>query len=164
MIARMFHALLYLLFMIILLILLLNLTHYHPQYLLPVLPEGWKPILHAAYVGFGFPYMDIMYFAMILPFLRREKNRPFKRWMFLGLLINGVILALTMIASIMIFGPITSYEKFPIFEAARIIEIGEIIQRVESIFGIALIFGSYENHADALNHQRSSHATIRFER
>ncbi|MCA0988355.1 GerAB/ArcD/ProY family transporter [Guptibacillus algicola] len=141
--ARMFHGMLYFLFFIILSILVLNITHYHPEYLQPVLLSGWKPVLHATYVGIGFPYMDIMYFAMILPYLKREKDKPFKRWMYAGLLLNGIILAVTIIASIMVFGPMVTYEKFPIFQLARIIEIGEIIQRVESVFGIALIIGTY---------------------
>lgn len=141
--ARMFNGLLFFVIFIILMIFLLNITHYHPEFLLPVVPEGWKPVLHGAYVGFGFPYMDIMYFAMILPFLKKEKGKPFKRWMYAGLLFNGLILAFTIVSSIMILGPIAGNEKFPIYQAARIIEIGEIIQRVESVFGMALIIGSY---------------------
>lgn len=141
--ARMFHGILYFMFFIILAILVLNITHYHPEFLLPVLPSGWKPVFHAAYVGIGFPYMDIMYFAMVLPYLKREHEMPFKRWMYGGLLLNGVVLAVTIMASIMILGPMVMFEKFPIFQVARIIEIGEIIQRVESVFGIALIIGSY---------------------
>lgn len=141
--ARMFNGLLYFVVIIILLIFLLNLTHYHPEFLLPVIPNGWKPVLHGAYIGFGFPYMDIMYFAMILPFMKKEKDKPFKRWMYVGLLFNGLVLAFTIVASIMILGPIALNEKFPIYQAARIIEIGEIIQRVESVFGMALIIGSY---------------------
>ncbi|MGM7702595.1 GerAB/ArcD/ProY family transporter [Pseudalkalibacillus sp. Hm43] len=141
--ARMFNGLLFFVLFIILMIFLLNITHYHPEFLLPVVPDGWKPVIHGAYVGFGFPYMDIMYFAMILPFLKMEKDKPFKRWMYAGLLFNGLILAFTIVASIMILGPIAMSEKFPIYQAARIIEIGEIIQRVESVFGMALIIGSY---------------------
>ncbi|WP_270182200.1 GerAB/ArcD/ProY family transporter [Alkalihalobacillus sp. CinArs1] len=140
--ARMFHGILYFLFFIIFSILVLNVTQYHPEFLNPVLSIGWKPVFHAAYVGIGFPYIDIMYFAMILPYLKRD-DKPFKRWMYGGLLLNGIILAVTIIASIMVFGPMVTYEKFPIFQLARIIEIGEIIQRVESVFGIALIIGSY---------------------
>ncbi|TKD72259.1 GerAB/ArcD/ProY family transporter [Pseudalkalibacillus hwajinpoensis] len=141
--ARMFHGILYLILFIISFIILLNLTHFHPEYLLPVLPMGWKPILHGAYIGFGFPYMDIMYFAMILPYLKHNMDKPFKRWMYLGLFINGIVLAITIVASIMILGPMVLTEKFPIFQIARIIQIGEIIQRVESVFGMALIIASF---------------------
>ncbi|KMM39256.1 GerAB/ArcD/ProY family transporter [Guptibacillus hwajinpoensis] len=141
--ARMFHGLLYVILFIISFIILLNLTHFHPEYVLPVLPMGWKPILHGAYVGFGFPYMDVMYFAMILPYLQHNCDKPFKRWMYVGLLINGFILATTIVACIMILGPMAMVEKFPIFQLARMIEIGEIIQRVESVFGMALVVASF---------------------
>ncbi|WP_349408333.1 endospore germination permease [Pseudalkalibacillus sp. SCS-8] len=142
-IARMFNGLLFFVLFIIFLIFVLNITHYHPEFLLPIVPEGWKPVFHGAYVGFGFPYMDIMYFAMVLPFLKREHDKPFKRWMYGGLLFNGMVLAFTVVTSIMILGPIAMNEKFPIYQAAKIIEIGEIIQRIESVFGMALIIGSY---------------------
>ncbi|WP_335871839.1 GerAB/ArcD/ProY family transporter [Bacillus sp. 2205SS5-2] len=141
--ARMFQTLLSLIFLIVLVILTLNYVHYKPEFLLPVIPNGWKPVFHAAYVGFGFPYMDILYFTMILPYMSREKNQKFKSLMFLGLFINGIILAITIVASIMILGPIVSNEKFPLFQAARMVELGELIQRIEFIFGIALIIATY---------------------
>jgi spore germination protein KB len=141
--ARMFHLLLYVLFFIVILMLILPYNVYELKNLLPLAPQGFKPILHGVYVGFGFPYMDILFFAMILPFAKQKKGQSINKLLYIGLFINGFILAVTILCSLMGLGPLVYMKKFPLHVLAQLISIGEIIERVESVFGIALILGSY---------------------
>jgi spore germination protein KB len=142
-IARMFHLLLYVLFSIVILMLILPYNVYDIDNLLPLAPHGLKPILNGVYVGFGFPYMDILFFAMILHFTRQKKDQTINKLMYIGLFINGLILASTLICSLMGLGPLVFMKKFPLHVLAQLISIAEIVERVESIFGIALILGTY---------------------
>lgn len=141
--ARMFHMLLYFMIGIIVLIFLLAIPNYETSALLPILPNGWKPVLHAAYITIGFPYVDIMLFSMVLPFTRQEQNKSIRKWLYLGLLINGFLLLTAAILPIMGLGPLVLTEKFPLYQLSRLIDIGEVFQRMESVFGMALILGSY---------------------
>ncbi|MBY6038030.1 spore germination protein [Fictibacillus nanhaiensis] len=141
--ARMFHLLLYLLFFIIFMMLLLPMSIYEVENLLPLAPDGIKPIINGIYVGFGFPYMDILYFAMILPFIQKQTGKSLNKWLYGGLFFNGILLSITIMCSIMGLGPLVFMKKFPLHLLAQLISIGEIIERVEAIFGIALILGSY---------------------
>ncbi|MFG6496555.1 endospore germination permease [Fictibacillus sp. UD] len=141
--ARMFHLLMYVLLFIVVIMLILPYNVYELGNLLPLAPMGFKPILHGVYVGFGFPYMDILFFAMILYFVKPKQGQTINKWLYLGLFINGIILALTILCSIMGLGPLVFLKKFPLHVLAQLISIGEIVERVEAIFGIALILGSY---------------------
>jgi spore germination protein KB len=141
--ARMFHLLLYVLFFIVIVMLLLPMNVYEITNLLPLAPQGFKPILNGVYVGFGFPYMDILFFAMILPFTKQKNGQKINKLLYIGLFVNGLILAVTIICSLMGLGPLVYMKKFPLHVLAQLISIGEIIERVESVFGIALILGSY---------------------
>ncbi len=141
--ARMFHLLMYILLFIVIVMLFLPYNVYEASNLLPLAPMGFKPILHGVYIGFGFPYMDILFFAMILYFVKPKQGQTINRWLYLGLFINGIILSLTILFSIMGLGPLVFLKKFPLHVLAQLISIGEIVERVEAIFGIALILGSY---------------------
>jgi spore germination protein KB len=141
--ARMFHLLLYVLFFIVIVMLILPFNVYELKNLLPLAPLGFKPILNGVYVGFGFPYMDILFFAMVLPFTVLKKDEKINKLLYIGLFVNGIILAVTIMCSLMGLGPLVYMKKFPLHVLAQLISIGEIIERVESIFGIALILGSY---------------------
>ncbi|MFC0189877.1 endospore germination permease [Fictibacillus aquaticus] len=142
-IARMFHLLMYILFAIVLLMLLLPLPFYEFHQLLPIFPEGIKPVLNGVYVGFGFPYMDILYFSMLLVYRNQNEQKALGKYLYIGLAINGILLTLTIAASLMALGPLVFSKKFPLYILAQLISIGQIVERVEAIFGIAIILGTY---------------------
>jgi spore germination protein KB len=141
--ARMFHLLMYILLFIVVIMLLLPFNIYELSNLLPIAPLGMKPIIHGAYVGFGFPYMDILFFAMILYLVQQKQGETINKWLYLGLFINGIILTLTIVCSIMGLGPLVYLKKFPLHVLSQLISIGEFFERIEAVFGIALIVGSY---------------------
>ncbi|CAM4138369.1 endospore germination permease [Paenibacillus alkaliterrae] len=141
--ARMFILLLYSMYFFIFLVLMLVQPYFHPEYLLPAFPQGMKPVIHGAYIAFGFPYAELILFAMVLPFVRKSDDNRLGKYMFSALLVNGLSLILVVICSIMVKGPLASELKFSVFQLARLITVQDVIERVESIVGISLIVGSY---------------------
>ena len=109
---------------------------------MPLFPHGFKPVLHGAYMAYGFPYAELVLFSMVLPFVRKDQE-PLGKFMFASLLISGLSLTLVIVCTIMALGPIAGNIKFSLFTLARLIELAEIIERVESVIGMTLIAGSY---------------------
>jgi spore germination protein KB len=148
--ARMFVLLILAVTSFVFFILFLASFKYHIEYLLPVMPYGIKPILLGAYFSYGFPYVELVLFAMILPFAHKEQIKKLNKGMFLALIFNGFCLICVTISSIMLFGPIAGLQKYSMYELARTIEILEVFQRIESLIGISLIVGSYMKATIAL--------------
>ena len=44
------------------------------QNLLPLFPEGFKPVLHGTYIVYGFPYAEVILFSMLLHLLATRKK------------------------------------------------------------------------------------------
>lgn len=141
--ARMFVVLLCYVLIFSFAVMVLALPYYQVGNLLPIFPEGMKPIIHGAYMNFGFPYGELVIFSFLLPFVHNEKDNSFKKNMFLVLLIHGFLLILSVLCTVMALGPLAGTFKFSLFQLARLINIREIITRIESFTGIALIVGSY---------------------
>ncbi|WP_199614762.1 GerAB/ArcD/ProY family transporter [Paenibacillus alkalitolerans] len=140
--ARMFTFLLFIIYMSSTAVILLTLPSYRAEHLLPLFPHGFEPVLHGAYMAWGFPYAEIVIFSMILPFVRKDRE-PLGKFMFAALFINGLALTLAIVCTIMALGPMSANIKYSLFTLARLIEVAEIIERIEAITGIALITGSY---------------------
>lgn len=141
--ARMFTFLLYVMTAFVTIVLFLAFNNYHPEYLLPVLPDGFRPVLHGTYLSLGFPYLELVVFAMILPFCRKEKGNLLSKLMVSALVVNIISLLTVTICSIMVLGPLTGMRKYSVFAVARMVDVAEIIRRIESVIGMSLIAGSY---------------------
>ncbi|CAG7633118.1 endospore germination permease [Paenibacillus allorhizosphaerae] len=141
--ARMFVVLLLSMIGFIAIVLLMVSPHYHPYFLLPVMPDGIKPVLHGTYIAYGFPFAEVTLFAMMLPYVRNQDKHLQGKHMVLALLVNGVTLLASVVCSIMAEGPLAGHMKFSLFQLARLIYIQEIFERVESVIGFSLIAGSY---------------------
>ncbi|WP_130610803.1 GerAB/ArcD/ProY family transporter [Cohnella abietis] len=142
-IARMAAVLLALMFGCIIVVLVLVGTLYHPEYLLPILPDGIRPVLHAAYITYGFPYSEIIVFAIILPYVRAKDTSKVGKHLYLALTINAMTLLASIICSIMVLGPISGDLNYSLYQLARLIFFQEIIERIESVIGFSLIVGFY---------------------
>ncbi|RXZ81711.1 spore gernimation protein [Paenibacillaceae bacterium] len=142
-IARMAGLLLGLMFGFIVLVWVLVGTLYHPEYLIPIMPEGIGPVLNAAYVVYGFPYSELIVFAIIFHFVRREDDSKLGKQLHLALIINAMTLIASVISSIMVLGPLSGDLKYSLYQLARLIYVQEIIERIESVIGFSLIVGFY---------------------
>ncbi|GGG88525.1 GerAB/ArcD/ProY family transporter [Paenibacillus radicis (ex Gao et al. 2016)] len=142
-IARMAAVFMFLMFGCIVLIWILVANLYHPQYLLPVMPDGIGPILNASYVVYGFPYSELVVFSVIFSFVRKDENAQLRKHMYVALIINSLTLIASVISSIMVLGPLSGDLKYSLYQLARLISFQEVIERIESVIGFSLIVGFY---------------------
>ncbi|MGJ9385969.1 GerAB/ArcD/ProY family transporter [Salipaludibacillus sp. CF4.18] len=141
--ARMFVLLLTYVLLFTFTVVILAFPFYEVGNLLPVFPEGLKPVIHGTYMILGFPYGELVVISFLLPFVSKERNQSLKKYMFLVLLVYGGLLIMSILTTIMALGPLTGTLKFSLFQLARLINIREIITRIESFIGIALVVGSF---------------------
>lgn len=140
--SRMFTVLIFIVLLFIILTMLLSIPNYHSEFLLPILPDGIKPVLHGAYDSYGFTHAEPVLLALLLPFVRRPARDLHKK-LIITFGISVITLIAVTISTILVFGPLAGERKYSMVEVARIIDVQPIIQRVEFIVGIALIVGSY---------------------
>lgn len=141
--ARMFVMFTILVVFFVVIVLVLSMGYYDVDNLFPIMPDGIKPILHGGYFTLGFPYSEVLVFAMLLPFTRLTEKHHLYRKMYFALGLNGLILIVTTVCSIMAFGPISGELRYPIFAVSRLIDFADFLQRIESMVGLSLITSSY---------------------
>lgn len=142
-IARMFVLIMMLISFFISTVLLLGTENYNLAFLIPVMPDGIKPILKGAFFSFGFPYAECFLFTMLFPFVKKGSTGKLNVAMFVALIMNIVTLCISTICTIILFGPLAAIKKYSLYELARTIDVQEIITRIESVIGMSLIAGSY---------------------
>lgn len=148
--ARMFvlYTIIIIFFVFIVLTLLLN--NYHPEFLLPVLSDGVKPIILGAYFTFGFPYAEIVVFSMLISYVNKKSSSRLSTYMIAALAFNGFVLIATTICTLMTYGPLSSKLRYPLFAITRLIDFADFLQRIESVVGVTLIVSSYMKASIAL--------------
>lgn len=127
----------------IIVILVLSYPHYKVEHLTPLMPDGLKPIALGAYFSYGFPYVELVLMAMLLPYVRKEKQGHLHKGMYLALLVNGFLLIAVTLSTILVFGPMSGERRYSMFEVARTVDLLVVIQRIESLVGISLIMASF---------------------
>jgi spore germination protein KB len=141
--ARMFTILFIGTIIIVFSVLVLAIPYYHPSYLLPFFPEGIKPVLHGMYNSWGFPYAELFLISYLLPFVRHDQKKYVKKSLFSSYLLHSILLQITVISVIIAAGPLAGSLKYSIFQLARWIHVGNILERVEVSIGIGLIIGAF---------------------
>ncbi len=142
-IARMFMLINSTVILFVLFVVVLSIPDYDIMNVLPVMPNGIRPILLGAYTTFGFPYAELFVFGMLIPYVRADQRKRVPAAMFRAITLNIAILIVVTMCTILVFGPMAGERKYSMFEVARTIEVQEILQRIESIIGMVLIAGSY---------------------
>ena len=106
--------------------------------LLPVTENGLKPVVAGALTATGFPFAETVLFTMIIPYV--SPARGAKRAVLLGILIGGLFLAIIILRTILVLGPAaTARFWYSALEAVKMIDIFNIIQRIESMVIIVWI-------------------------
>ncbi|UOF88821.1 spore germination protein [Fodinisporobacter ferrooxydans] len=98
----------------------------------PLLGEGFKPVLRAAFPALGLPYMELCVFLMIFPYI----NRPEKigKAFGIGTIIAGVMLIIVVLLSILVIGAdLTALQIYPSYVIVKKISIGHFLERIEAV-------------------------------
>jgi spore germination protein KB len=91
---------------------------------------------------FEFPYEEVICFTMLLPYLNQQKRGI--QAGFAAVLFSSVILSLSTAMNIAVLGTdMAGRATFPLLHTVSLINIGEIIQRLDVIVVLTLIIGVF---------------------
>ncbi|MDG0791649.1 GerAB/ArcD/ProY family transporter [Cohnella ginsengisoli] len=143
--ARMFVLLLTVMVAFISAVLVLAIPLYHSGMLLPIWPrEMARPVLHGLLLTAGFPFGEIFLYALLIHLVPAAPGAaPWRGKLYKGYALAAALLIMAVLCSSMAFGPASDVFIYSLFKLASEIHIGDMMERTESIVGIALILGSY---------------------
>jgi spore germination protein KB len=96
----------------------------------PIFGYGLKPIVRAAVPLIGTPYLELVVFLMIIPFVKPTKKLG--RSFLVGVSIGGSLLSIISLLSILVLGDgLTAVQMYPSYSLAKKISIGSVLERLE---------------------------------
>ena len=119
---------------------LLLLPEFSIDNLRPVLDIQWPLLLRASHSAAAFPFAETVAFLMVIPFLNPRldfKKAPLYVW--LGLFVAGLPLAAASVRNTGVLGATAAIYVYPSFEAARLIEIANVLTGMEVIILVNLL-------------------------
>lgn len=121
---------------------LLLLPELHFNNLLPVIVNGISPIANASYSYISFPSLEYILFLMILPKVEQgwDRSKAYLQGVVLGGL---VLLVITLLCLLVMGSEMTASNIYASFELAKIIKIGEFVQRIEVIIAVIWFVTSF---------------------
>ncbi|WP_407313375.1 endospore germination permease [Desulfosporosinus sp. SB140] len=120
-------------------VLLLALTNFEMGRLLPVMEDGVWPIVRGSLAPASW-YGEICLITILFPFVNKPKE--LKRKGLITLTAIALFLTLDVVVTIGVLGSnLTSMVTLPFWAVTRSIEIGEVVQRLESFFMVIWITG-----------------------
>ncbi len=100
--------------------------------IMPVLENGWNPVIRASFPYISFPFLEPVIFLMIVNHVRRPDKVG--RAMVTGLALAGLLMFIATLLTILVFGgQLTSFLMYPTYELAKKIDVGRFLQRIEII-------------------------------
>lgn len=127
---------------IILIVQLLCIPQLNPEFLTPILADGWKPVWNGAFSTFAFPFAETILITAVLycPVNKKAPYRPF-----LGGLLSGaaIILAVTLRNLLVLGATLKQHPYFPSYIAVGRIRIGDFLQRMEITVSIVFVVGAF---------------------
>jgi len=95
----------------------------------PILENGILPVAKGSLSAIGFPFAETMLFTMIIPYVNKPGGA--RKALLLGGAIGGLLLLFITLRTLLVLGPATAKFWYPVLEAVRMINLFNIIQRVE---------------------------------
>lgn len=123
-------------------IILLILKELNFSLLMPILNTNPKQLSLATLTNFSFPFSELIIFAMIFPYVNSQHKTFYTAA--IGLLIGGLILLIKTILIIIILGAeFAVIQSFPFHAITRLINIADIIQRLDAITVIGFMMTGF---------------------
>ena len=116
--------------------------HIKVENLFPILEDGMKPVIRGAIPFIGFPFMENIFFLMIIPYVKDQARVG--RSLVTGVIIGWFILFILTILTIVVLGTeITATEMYPSYMLAQKIDIGKLFERIEITIAVAWFITSF---------------------
>jgi spore germination protein KB len=108
----------------------------------PVLYNGWVPIFKSAFGIFAIPFAEISLFAFVFKAYER-KNSPYRIYI-ISLIIGTLIMLVITVRNIAVLGPeLISNLSYASYITISIIDVGDVIQRIEAFISVVFIFAGF---------------------
>ncbi|MCL5057477.1 MAG: spore germination protein [Actinobacteria bacterium] len=108
--------------------------------LLPILENGFKPVVRAFLNPMGWRG-EIILLAMIFPFMARPDQGG--RCACIAVTAIGLILAVDAMINTVVFGPTVARLTFPTFSLVRMVNVADFIERIESVLVAIWVIGMF---------------------
>lgn len=135
------HFLIVVYFLLILLA-LLTIPNMKAENLLPIMYDGFKPVMQGAFSAFSFPFGELVIFMMVFDSLK-SKNSSLKAYL-TALALGGFIVLFTTIRNVVVLGTETiGSVYFPSYTAISRVNIGNFLQRLEISVSIVFLLSGF---------------------
>jgi spore germination protein KB len=104
------------------------------EYLFPMFQQPLIKYIQGTHITATIPYGESVVFMMIAPAL--EDGKCPKKPLVLGLIISSLFMFGIVFRDTISLGPLMTYIALPSFEAVRMINLGNVVTRIESLYGI----------------------------
>lgn len=113
-----------------------------PTNFLPILENGWLPVIKHGFLISTFPFGETIVFMSF--FNTIEENKKASKIYLKGIYLGGLILFSVIIRNILILGfPNLSSSTFPSFDAVSLINIGDFIRGIEVVIAIVITIAGF---------------------
>lgn len=113
-----------------------------PQNLLPILENGFKPLLRGAFDAISFPFAEMVVFLMVGDCFKSSGN--ISNILLKALMLGGVLVAFIAARNIMVLGaPTSGIVYFPSYSAVSRVNVGNFLQRLEITVAIVFILAGF---------------------
>lgn len=103
--------------------------------ILPVMENGLQPVLRSSLSFLVFPFLELLIFLMIIPYVNEPKKT--KKAFLLGTALGGGLLIFIATLSILVIGVTeTARSIYPTYDLSKTINIREFFQRVEAFMAL----------------------------
>ncbi|WP_411680717.1 GerAB/ArcD/ProY family transporter [Clostridium thailandense] len=108
---------------------------------LPLFQIDLKEFVQGTNLMISIPFGEIVTFLMIFPYVNNMKQ--VKKSAFIGLVIGGIFFLSGILRDIAVLGNIGYVHFFPSYQVSRLINVGEVITRMEILIAIILLFNEF---------------------
>lgn len=108
---------------------------------LPLFQINFKELIQGTNLMISIPFGEIVTFLMIFPYVNDMKQ--VKKYSFMGLIIGGMYFLIVILRNIAVLGNIGSIHFLPSYQVARLINVGEVITRMEILIAVILLFNEF---------------------
>jgi spore germination protein KB len=105
--------------------------------LLPIFDIPIYDFIHGVNIMMAIPFNEVFVFMMVIPYVNKMKQ--VKTSVVYGMTLALMTSLIVVLRNTLVLGPLADIVVSPSMEAVRLIDIGEIIERLEALVGIGLI-------------------------
>lgn len=129
-------------FSLLVLLALLTIPNMKPENLLPIMYNGFKPVLQGAFAAFSFPFGELIVFMMVFDSLKTPSS-SYKVYL-MSLVIGGLVVFFISLRNVMVLGDDTiGSVYFPSYTAISRVNIGNFLQRLEITVSIVFTLSGF---------------------